>query len=192
MLDGLALLGIGWLIANREMSKKTDDTSGRGEEKPKPKPKPEPQKWTKTAEWSGEAAFSGEGGENVVWFYRTGIRYADGTTKWDSSQYIVIGDKAHHNFLRQNVSGGTINIPKEMTGGATDQDNVKVFATLEAAEARADELSNPPEEDDPLGPQKKPEDDEGDDSGGLPSLPTRPQFPPFGGQSDYGFGGGAF
>jgi len=64
MLDGLALLGIGWLIANRDMSKKTD-TSGRGEDKPEPKP--EPQKWTKTAEWSGEAAFSGEGGDNVVW-----------------------------------------------------------------------------------------------------------------------------
>lgn len=142
-----------------------DDTDGGSDG-------PEVQEYTKISSWSGEAFTTGPGGDNVVWIYHAGIRYTDGTTVMDDSQYIVIGDASHHNFLRQNTSGGSINIPKEMTGGSTDQNNVTVFASIEQAIARAEESSNPEEDDDPMGPQKQPEDD--DSTPTQPSLPTQP------------------
>ncbi|MHC4950635.1 MAG: hypothetical protein ACYTEU_06570 [Planctomycetota bacterium] len=148
---------------------------------------PTPQKWTDTSEWSGEYFAMGEGGENVVWFYRSGIRYEDGTTEWSNTQYIVIGDKNHHNFLRSNSDRGTIDIKWEYTGNPSKQDskNVIVFPTLEDAQKRADELSNPEEDDDPTSPQKP--DEPEDDEPSQPSFPTQPSFPSFGGESSYGF-----
>jgi len=142
-------------------------------------PDPSETKWTDTAEWSGEYIATGPKGENVVWFYRTGIRYQDGTTEWSSTTYIVIGDKNHHYFLRSSSSRGTINIPKRFSGGPVDMKNVQVFASLQEAEKRADELSNPAEPDptDPTRPQPEPEPEED-----KPSKP-RPPMP------DYGFGG---
>lgn len=150
---------------------------------PEPQPSPEPpvQEWTETAEWSGEYV----SGENVVWFFRKGIRYTDGTAEFSDTTYIVIGDANHHNFLSANSDRGTIDIKWEFTGNPSqrDSENVVVFATLEDAERKADELTNPPPRDptDPVQPQPEPEEDEEDDQGGF-SLPTRP---------DYGLGGGS-
>lgn len=147
---------------------------------------PTPQKWTETAEWSGEYIATGEGGENVVWFFRSGIRYQDGTTEWNSTTYIVIGDKNHHNFLRSNSDRGTTDIKWELTGNPDKKDskNVVVFKTLEEASKRADELSNPEEDDDPTSPQKPPSNPP---QPSPPSFPTQPSFPSFGGESSYGF-----
>lgn len=165
------LLGIGgvyWLLRDNNMPQEEEQLPDEGGI-----PMPPKQDFVKIAEWSGEYSASGSGGDNVVWFYRTGIRYEDGTTEMDSSTYIVIGDKNHHKFYRASVSGGTINIPKEMSGGEADMKNVVVFPSLEEASAKADELSNPVEEDDPLGPQKQPEEE---DEPTQPTLPTRPDF----------------
>ena len=136
-------------------------------------PDPSETKWTDTASWSGEEFSTGPGGENVVWVYRRGIRFQDGSTEMDDNEYIVIGDKVHHNFLRSSSDRGTIDIPKRFTGGTTDQQNVQVFSSLETALAKADSLSNPEPTDpnDPTQPQKP---DEPEDEPTSPGLPTRP------------------
>lgn len=120
--------------------------------------------------WSAEATV----GDDVVWSYTTGILREDGSEVFDQP-FIVIGDAAHHNFLRQSAAGGSIDIPKERTGGSTDQDNVIVFASVDAA---VEYLSEEPDEDDGTGPQKQPEDDD-DDLTPPPSWP--PTMPGFGG-----------
>lgn len=186
-----ALLGIGgvyWLLRDEKKAKEEEvlpepggvpipdtDDSGRSE--------PEPQTWTETAEWSGEYIATGPRGENVVWFFRSGVRYQDGTVEWSSNTYIVIGDANHHFFLTQNSDRGSIDIKWEYTGNPDKRDskNVTVFASLEEASKKADELSNPPEDDDPLGPQGQPEPEE--DKPSQPSLPTQPGL---------GLGGGAY
>lgn len=153
-----------------------------------PSPTPTPQKWTDTAEWSGEYIATGPQGENVVWFYRTGIRYEDGTTEMSSTTYIVIGDANHHAFLRSNSNRGTIDIPKRFSGGSVDMKNVQVFSDLQTASDKADKLSNPPPRDptDPVQPQPEPEEE---DEPSRPSGPTLPDYG-FGGSNSTPFGGG--
>ena len=152
-----------------------------------PEERPDEQVWTKTSKWSAEYTTTGEGGDQVVWFYTSGIRYADGTADWSDSTYIVIGNKNHTSFLSSNTDGGSIDIAKEYTGGDKDSKNVIVFASLADAEAKADELANPEPTDptDPTQPQKPQEPDE--DAPSRPSFPTQPSFPSFGGESSYGF-----
>ena len=166
----------GLLLKMRERVVKDDDKA-QDDTTPTTPPRPDPSetKWTDTSQWSGEYVV----GETVVWTFKTGIRYQDGSTEWSGSEYIVIGDAAHHNFLRSNSDMGTIDIKWEYTGNPTEKDskNVIVFKSLEDAIKRADELENPEEDDDPTSPQKPPEDD---DTPSQPSLPTLP---------DYGFGG---
>ena len=163
----------GLLLKMRERVVKEDDKP-QDDDTPT-RPDPSETKWTDTSEWSGEYV----AGDNVVWAFRTGIRYQDGRAEWSSTTYYVIGDAAHHNFLRSNSDMGTIDIKWEYTGNPTEKDskNVVVFPTLEDASKRADELANPDDDDDPTSPQKPPEDD------GTPSQPSLPSQP------DYGFGG---
>lgn len=181
----IELIGIGavyWLLRH---DKDKGATTPQEEDLPPTGgiPTPPKQEWTETSEWSGEYIATGPKGENVVWFFKQGIRYQDGTTEM-GKQYIVIGDKNHHNFLRSNSDRGTIDIKWEFTGNPNKKDskNVQVFATLEDAEKKADALSNPAPRDptDPVQPQPEPEPEEDKPSG--PTLPTRP---PMGG----GFGG---
>lgn len=164
--------------------------SVQDEDKPEPEPTPEPEPeptptppsgdFTEFATWSGEYT----SGENVVWTYQTGIRFDDGTEERSNTTYIVIGNPNHTRFLRSNSNRGTIDISKELTGGDKDQKNVQVFATIEEASERADELTNPPERDptDPVQPQPEPQ-PRPEDPNDRPSnpLPVQP---------DYGLGGG--
>ena len=149
-----------------------DDTGGRSDEPTRPDPSE--TVWTETSSWSGEAVTTGPGGTNVVWFFKSGVRYQDGTVDWSPNTYIVIGDENHHFFLTQNSDRGSIDIKWEFTGNPDKRDskNVTVFASLEEAIEKADEMSNPPEDDDPLGPQKQPEPEE--DKPTQPSLPSQP------------------
>ena len=177
MIPQFVALGVGLWLIFRDPSKKDD------EEKPEPEPeeekptRPDPSetKWTDTVSWSGEYV----AGENVVWTMQKGIRFQDGSTEMDSQIYIVIGNANHTAFLRSSASGGTINISKEESGGDVDMKNVRVFATLADAEAKADDLANPPERDptDPVQPQPQPDDEEDDSgSGGGFSFPRQDGF----------------
>ena len=166
MIPQFVALGVGLWLIFRDSQKKDD------EEKPMPEPEPEEDKptrpdpsetkWTETASWSGEYI----AGSNVVWVFQTGIRYQDGSTEFDK-EYIVIGDKNHHNFLRSNSDRGTTDIKWELTGNPEKRDskNVVVFATLADAQARADELAEPADPNDPTQPQRPPEPEDEDDSG---------------------------
>jgi len=162
-----------------------------GKSKPKPttptpdvEPDVEPEDdgvvdFTKITSWAGEYS----NGENVVWIYSTGIEYDDGTRKMNPDK-IVIGNAGHTAFLRSSSDYGTIDIPKERTGGDTDQKNVQVFSSIESASKKVDELANPTPPS-PTDPQKEPEDDEDEPS--QPSFPTRPGFPGgLGGQTSLG------
>jgi hypothetical protein len=170
----------GLLLKMRERVVKDDDTTQ--DDTTPTTPNPSETKWTETSEWSGEYI----AGENVVWSFRTGIRYQDGRTEWDSTTFYVIGNGSHTSFLSANSDSGTIDIKWEYTGNPDKQDskNVVVFPTLEDAQKRADELANPDDEDDPTSPQKPPEDDE---TPSQPSLPQRPDFG-FGGMTNLGGG----
>ena len=170
----LFVIAGGLLLKLRERMEKPDDSDDTTPTAPPL------QEWTETAQWSGEYATTGEGGDQVVWFYRRGIRYNDGTADFGDTTYIIIGNKNHTGFLSANSDRGTIDIPKELTGGEKDVKNAIVFPDLATAEAKADELANPAPVDpnDPTQPQKPQEPDE--DEPTQPSLPTRP---------DYGFGG---
>jgi len=177
----LFVIAGGLLLKLRERMEKPTDTPTTPDDDEGTTPTAPPlREWTETAQWSGEYAATGEGGEQVVWFYRRGIRYTDGTAEFGDTTYIVIGNRNHTAFLSANSDRGTVDIPKELTGGEKDADNVIVFPDLASAEARADELANPAPVDpnDPTQPQKPQEPDE--DEPTQPSLPTRP---------DYGFGG---
>jgi len=168
-----------WLMQESKDQGSDPKPAPKPDPEPSPEPSPEPpvQEWTETSEWSGEYI----AGNNVVWTFRKGIRYTDGTAEFDNTQYIVIGDKNHHNFLTQNSSNGAINIKWEFTGNPSkvDSKNVVVFPSMAAAEKKADELANPKPADpnDPYQPQPQPqpEEDDSDDSndggfGGLPPM----------------------
>tara|TARA_R100000353_G_scaffold175851_2_gene147424 strand:+ start:5130 stop:5729 length:600 start_codon:yes stop_codon:yes gene_type:complete len=187
MLPQFLALGVGLWLIFRESSKqdKPDDGmtedglpdySGDKEGIPTPdkpeRPDPSETKWTETASWSGEYI----AGSNVVWIMQKGIRYQDGRAEY-GQEYIVIGDANHHNFLSSNSDRGTTDIKWELTGNPEKRDskNVVVFATLEAAEARADELASPPDPDDPVQPQPQPEEDDSDSGGGF-SFPRQDGF----------------
>ena len=150
MLQFVLGIGIAYFFL-KEGSRTTSDqdeepeTSPEEEPTPQPEPTPEPMDFTRFASWSGEYT----AGENVVWLYQAGIRFEDGSEEMDSSSYVVIGNSNHTAFLRSNSNRGTIDIPKELTGGSTDQKNVQVFSSIEQASARADELADdtPPDRD---------------------------------------------
>ena len=139
-------------------------------------PDPSTTEWTETAEWSGEYAETGyDGTERVVWVMRTGIRYQDGSTQMDSTEYVLIGNKNHTAFRSANSDRGTLDIKKEYTGGDADVKNAIVYASIAEAEAKVRELSEEPEND-PTQPQPQPEDtpeDSGNDDG-FGGLPARP------------------
>jgi hypothetical protein len=172
-------LGVGLWLIFRDPSKKDDEEKPDLQPEPQPedemptRPDPSETKWTDTVSWSGEYV----AGENVVWTMQRGIRFQDGSTEMDSTIYIVIGNSNHTAFLRNSVSGGTINISKEESGGDEDMKNVRVFATLADAEAKADDLANPPEADpnDPTQPQRPPEEDDSGSGDGF-SFPRQDGF----------------
>ena len=82
--------------------------------------------------WSGEYSASGDGGDYVVWFYETGVKYEDDSVEYDPPQ-IVIGNPGHDGFLSASVGGITIG----------DNEHVQVFPDLASASAKADEMANP-------------------------------------------------
>jgi len=82
--------------------------------------------------WSGEYTASGPDGDQVVWFYETGIRYTDNTEEYDPVK-IVIGNATHTGFLSASTGGITIG----------NFDHVQTFSSLEAASTKADEVANP-------------------------------------------------
>jgi len=190
MIPQFVALGVGLWLIFRESSKKAeqpDDEGGAGlpdysdeEGIPTPETRPDPSEteWTETASWSGEYAKKGyDGSERVVWILQTGIRYQDGSTEMDSSEYILIGNKSHTAFQSANSDRGTLDIKKEYTGGTSDVKNAIVYPTLQAAIDRVDELSEEPEYDptDPVQPQPQPEDDDSGSGGGF-SFPRQDGF----------------
>ena len=168
MLAPLVAVGLTlWLLNQSE--KKNPPKPKPEEPKPSPGgiPTPNPSPTVKYT-WSGEYAVSGPGGENVVWSFDTGV-----------NQYWVIGNKTHTSFLSANSDRGTFTIPKEATGNERDSKRVVAFPGLEAASAKADEMSNPPPRDpnDPTQPQPQPEDEEEEkDDGGFGGLPAAPGY----------------
>ena len=187
VLGGIVLY---YFFKNKEEAQ--DDSDEADDTTPTPEGGTPTSNWESIYRWSGEYVASGEGGDNIVWTYETGVRYYEDNREEYDSPYIVIGNADHTSFLRSNSNRGTIDIPKEATGGTQDMDNVRVFPDMATAEAKADELSNPEPADpnDPTQPQRPPEDDDDDDSdggGGRPTFPTQPSFPSFGGETSYGF-----
>lgn len=143
------------------------------EPEPVPEPAPEPMDYDEYATWSGEATV----GENVVWTYQKMLRYSDGSTIKNGSEYIVIGNANHTSFLRANSDRGTVDIPARFSGGSADMDNVIVFPSIEAAVAELEEEDDSPTS--PTDPQREPENPP--PTAPAPLLPTQP---------DYGLGGG--
>tara|TARA_R110002020_G_scaffold239166_1_gene451728 strand:+ start:4585 stop:5214 length:630 start_codon:yes stop_codon:yes gene_type:complete len=88
--------------------------------------------FTNIERWSGEYSATGPGGDQVVWFYETGIRLADGTETYDPVK-IVIGNANHTAFLSASTGGITID----------NNDHVQTFSSLAVATTKADELANP-------------------------------------------------
>lgn len=176
MIPALAVaVGLVWFFS-KEAKKQAPTPDPVPKPDPTPTPEPDPEdddgivEFDKLTRWSGEEIV----GDSVVWEYTTGVRYEDGTEEF-SNPFIVIGDAAHHSFLRQSTSRGAINIPKERTGGSTDQKNVRVFASIADAVAYLNEAEEPRDPNDPVQPQPQPEDE--DDGGStVPTLPTRPDY----------------
>ena len=171
----LVVGGIAWLLLREGKDKPDVDPTPTPEPTPEPTPtRPDPSstKWTETASWSGEYAEKGyDGTERVVWILQKGIRFQDGSTEMDDSEFILIGNKTHTAFRTANSDRGTINIKKEYTGGDADVKNAIVYASLAEAEAKVRELSQKPEPR-PGEPQPQPEDDSNDGGfGGLPAAP---------------------
>jgi hypothetical protein len=170
-------VGIAYLFLREGRSKPQDDQEdeplpgGSGEEEGIPTP-PQLDPLDPRSSWVIEGTVPGYD-ENVVWLasFQDFAGLPDG-------DFIMIGNKAHTSFLRSNSDRGTIDIPKEATGGSTDQENVNVYPDLATAQARLEKLANP-EPPTPGSPQTEPEDDDTEPT--RPSLPTRP---------DYGLGGG--
>jgi len=181
--------GIVWILL-RERKDEPD-----AEPTPDPTPDPTPSDpsttvWTETASWSGEYAEKGyDGTERVVWVMRKGIRFQDGSTEMDDSEFILIGNKMHTAFRSANSDRGTIDIKKEYTGGDADVKNAIVYASLAEAEAKVRELSQKPQPrpGEPQ-PQPQPEEDEDDSNdGGFGGLPASPGY-----QLGQGMGSSAF
>jgi len=187
----LVVGGIAWILLREGTDKPDVDPTLTPEPTPEPTPDPSSTEWTLTASWSGEYAEKGyDGTERVVWVLKKGIRYQDGTTQMDDSEFILIGNKTHTAFRSANSDRGTIDIKKEYTGGAADVKNVVIYASLADAEAKVRELSQEPEYDptDPTQPQPQPEDDDdGSSGGGFGGLPAAPGY-----QLGQGMGSSAF
>ena len=193
MIPALAVaIGLIWLFGSEAMKKPDKPTDPETPERPNdpitPDLPPSPPvdgdvdgdgivEFEDLTVWSGEGSVD----QSVVWSYQMGIRKEDGSEEY-GNPYIVIGDSAHHNFLRSNSNRGTIDIPKERTGGSSDQRNVIVFASVQDALDRLNEEEEPRDPTDPVQPQPQPEDDD-EDPNDRPSQP----FPP---RPDYGLGGG--
>lgn len=194
MIPALAVaVGLIWFFS-KESKKTSTDPNPEPSPSPDPEPSPTPEppivEFEELTRWSGEEIV----GDSVVWEYTTGVRYDDGTEEFDSP-YIVIGDAAHHNLLRQSTNRGAIFISKERTGGSTDQKNVRVFSSIEEAVAYLEAKEEPRDPSDPVQPQPEPEEeDDSSGGGGFGGLP--PIAPDFGGgQTSLGdmtpsFGGG--
>jgi hypothetical protein len=160
-------IGILAFLLLRDRTPKEDEEEQEEETTPTPRPDPSETKWTETASWSGEYAKEGyDGTERVVWVMQTGIRYQDGSTEMDDTEYILIGNKSHTAFRSANSDRGTIDIKKEYTGGTSDVKNAIVYPDLDSAIAKVDELSEPPSNDDPTSPQPQPQPDPDEDQGG--------------------------
>jgi len=180
----LVVGGIAWLLLREGKDKPDADPTPTPEPAPEPTPtRPDPSetKWTETASWQGEYAEKGyDGTERVVWGLTKGIRYQDGSTKMDNTQYILIGNKTHTSFRSANSDRGTIDIKKEYTGGDKDVKNAIVYDSFATAEAKVRELSQEPEYDptDPIQPRPEPEDDDDGSSGGggFGGLPAAPGY----------------
>lgn len=181
MLDGLALLGIGWLIANRDKN----ETSGRSEEPSEPsEPSGPPRPVTPTGDdYRVELVATGEQNNIYLLQTRRGVLYDDGSGgySWEDTGFLR-GDFPNGFVMGSASVGGTITF----TINSIRYQNVVVYSSKQSA---LDDDIIP--EDDPSGPQQQPEDDEDDDSGDLPSLP--PLMPPMGGFDSWvstsGFGG---
>ena len=178
MLPALAVgIGIAYLFLREGRSRPQDQTDpmpgGSDDEGGIPTP-PTTQPLEPRSSWSIEGTVEGYD-ESVVWL----ATFQDFRGLPDGD-FIMIGNKSHTSFLRSNSNRGTIDIPKEATGGSTDQKNVNVYPDLATAQARLEELAAPRDPSDPVQPQPEPEDPPGD-APTLPSLPTRPE---------YGLGGG--
>ena len=173
----------GWLVMGGlayfflKESDKANSTDPMPEDEPTPGgdgdeegvPTPPSMDYTEYASWSGEEVV----GESVVWTYQKMLRYNDGSTVKNGSQYIVIGNANHTSFLRANSDRGTVDIPARFSGGDVDMDNVVVFSSIQKA---VDKLTEEPE-DDGLQPQPQPDPDEGDSNDdGFGGLPKRPGF----------------
>jgi len=186
MIPQMVALTVGLWLIFKESSKKDKPEETLPDEggipipetEPETRPDPSETKWTDTASWSGEYAKTGyDGTDHVVWILQTGIRYQDGSTEMDSSEYILIGNKNHTAFQSANSDRGTIDIKKEYTGGSADVKNAIVYPDLQAAIDKVDEMSEEPEYDptDPVQPQPQPEEDESDSEGGF-SFPRQDGF----------------
>lgn len=187
----LVVGGIAWLLLREGRDKPDVDPTPTPEPEPTT-PDPSTTEWTETASWSGEYAEKGyDGTERVVWVLKKGIRYRDGSTQMDDSEFILIGNKTHTAFRSANSDRGTIDIKKEYTGGDADVKNAIVYASLANAEAKVRELSQEPEYDptDPTQPRPEPEDDDDGSSGGggFGGLPASPGY-----QLGQGMGSSAF
>lgn len=177
MIPALVLgVGIAYLFLREGRSKPQDDEDevkpGGDEEEATPTP-PQLDPLDPRSSWVIEGTVPGYD-ENVVWL----ASFQDIRSIPDGD-FIMIGNKAHTSFLRSNSDRGTIDIPKEATGGSTDQENVNVYSDLATAQARLEKLANP-DPPRPGEPEAEPEDDDTEPT--QPSLPTQP---------DYGLGGGA-
>ena len=128
MMQIVVLAGLAWFLM------RDSEGNENGQDDPPTPPTPPVQTSTDIERWSGEHVASGPGGDYVVWFYETGIRYADGTEEYDPVK-IVIGNPQHDGFLAASVGGITIG----------DSNNVQTFSDLETASAKADLMANPPE-----------------------------------------------
>lgn len=173
MIQFVVAAGVAYFLLRG--ASRREDNSQEDENLPEPGGIPtlpdQPMDFEKITRWSGEAIV----GDEVVWEYTTGIRFDDGTEEYDNP-YVVIGNASHTSFLRSNSNAGTIDIPKERTGGDQDMDNVRVFASIADAEEYLNREEEPPS---PTDPQREPEDDD--------STPTQPSLPT---QPGYGLGGG--
>jgi len=171
MLQFVVAAGVAYFLLREGMKKEAPTPEPVPEPEPTPTPPPT-RDYEEVASWSGEGSL----GESVVWLYERYLVYADGEREKNGSSHIVIGNANHTSFLRSSVSGGTINIPKELSGGDADMKNVRVFASIEDAMSYLEEQAKPADPNDPVQPQPQP-DDEDDNS--TPSFPNRP--PGFGG-----------
>lgn len=174
MIQLLVAGGIAYLLLREARKNPQEESSPMEPTDPEPSPAPPSSDFTRFATWSGEASV----GEDVVWTYQKGIRFKDGTEEMDSTVYVVVGNKNHTSFLRENSDRGTINIPKELSGGDVDMKRVKVFGSIQEAEDYLEEKAKPRDPTDPVQPQPEPSE---------PSEPSNP-LPPV--APDYGLGGG--